>query len=80
MASCMSRLAETFARTRAQNRAAFVAYVCAGDPDFDTSLAACRALLANGVDVLELMGQMETQAARFEDKRDALAARLAARG
>ena len=51
---CMSRLAETFARTRAQNRAAFVAYVCAGDPDFDTSLAACRALLANGVDVLEL--------------------------
>jgi tryptophan synthase alpha chain len=50
----MSRLAETFARTRAQNRAAFVAYVCAGDPDFDTSLAACQALLANGVDVLEL--------------------------
>jgi len=50
----MSRLASTFARTRAQNRAAFVAYVCAGDPDFDTSLAACEALLANGVDVLEL--------------------------
>ena len=54
MGTCMSRLAETFARTRAQNRAAFVAYVCAGDPDFDTSLAACQALLANGVDVLEL--------------------------
>ncbi len=54
MELCMSRLAETFARTRAQNRAAFVAYVCAGDPDFETSLAACRALLANGVDVLEL--------------------------
>ncbi len=50
----MSRLASTFARARAQNRAAFVAYVCAGDPDFETSLAACRALLANGVDVLEL--------------------------
>ena len=50
----MSRLAQTFARTRAQNRAAFVAYVCAGDPDFDTSLAACRALLASGVDILEL--------------------------
>ncbi len=50
----MSRLAATFARTRAENRAAFVAYVCAGDPDFETSLAACRALLANGVDVLEL--------------------------
>lgn len=50
----MSRIQEAFARARAENRAAFVAYVCAGDPDFDTSLAACRALLANGVDVLEL--------------------------
>lgn len=50
----MSRLAETFARTKAKNRAAFVAYVCAGDPDFDTSLAVCRALLDNGVDILEL--------------------------
>ena len=50
----MSRLAAAFARASAQNRAAFVAYVCAGDPDFDTSLAACRALLANGVDILEL--------------------------
>ena len=50
----MSRLASAFARARAQNRAAFVAYLCAGDPDFDTSLAAGRALLANGVDILEL--------------------------
>lgn len=50
----MSRLAETFQRARAQNRAAFVAYLCAGDPDFETSLAACRALLSSGVDVLEL--------------------------
>jgi tryptophan synthase alpha chain len=50
----MSRLADTFARCKAQNRAAFVAYVCAGDPDFDTSLAVCRALLDNGVDILEL--------------------------
>jgi tryptophan synthase alpha chain len=50
----MDRLAVTFARARAQNRAAFVAYLCAGDPDFDTSLAACRALLQNGADILEL--------------------------
>lgn len=50
----MSRLAQTFDRTRAENRAAFVAYVCAGDPDFETSVEVCRSLLANGVDVLEL--------------------------
>jgi tryptophan synthase alpha chain len=50
----MSRLQQVFARARAENRAAFVAYVCAGDPDFDTSVEVCRALLANGVDVLEL--------------------------
>ncbi|HVU24571.1 MAG TPA: tryptophan synthase subunit alpha [Opitutus sp.] len=50
----MSRLAAAFATARAQNRAAFVAYLCAGDPDFDTSLAACRALVASGIDVLEL--------------------------
>ena len=50
----MSRIQEAFARARAENRAAFVAYVCAGDPDFDTSVEVCRALLANGVDILEL--------------------------
>ncbi|MBC7367077.1 MAG: tryptophan synthase subunit alpha [Undibacterium sp.] len=50
----MSRIAQAFSRAREQNRAAFVAYLCAGDPDFDTSLAACRALIDNGVDVLEL--------------------------
>ena len=50
----MSRLEQTFARCRAERRAAFVAYVCAGDPDFATSIEVCRALLSNGVDVLEL--------------------------
>jgi len=50
----MSRLATAFARARNQNRAAFVAYLCAGDPDFDTSLTACRALIKSGVDILEL--------------------------
>jgi len=50
----MDRIAETFARTRREQRAAFVAYLCAGDPDFDTSLAACRAVIAAGADVLEL--------------------------
>ena len=50
----MDRLAQAFARTRREKRAAFVAYLCAGDPDFDTSLAACRAVLDAGADVLEL--------------------------
>ncbi len=50
----MSRIADAFARARAEKRAAFVAYLCAGDPDAATSLAACEALLKGGVDVLEL--------------------------
>jgi tryptophan synthase alpha chain len=50
----MDRISLAFERTRAANRAAFVAYLCAGDPDFETSLSACRAILKGGVDVLEL--------------------------
>jgi len=50
----MDRIAEAFARARREKRAAFVAYLCAGDPDFDTSLAACRSVLAAGADILEL--------------------------
>lgn len=50
----MSRLASAFARAQGQNRAAFIGYVCAGDPDFDTSLAIGRTLLGSGVDILEL--------------------------
>src|SRR5580693_4313274 len=50
----MSRIKDAFARARAQDRAAFVAYLCAGDPDFDTSLSACRAVIAAGADILEL--------------------------
>jgi tryptophan synthase alpha chain len=50
----MSRLQAAFAKARARNRAAFVAYLCAGDPDFETSLAACRAVASSGADILEL--------------------------
>jgi tryptophan synthase alpha chain len=50
----MDRIAQAFARARQEKRAAFVAYLCAGDPDFDTSLAACRAVIDAGADVLEL--------------------------
>jgi len=50
----MSRIAQAFAQARSANRAAFVAYLCAGDPDLETSLAVCRTVIENGVDVLEL--------------------------
>ena len=50
----MSRIKDAFARARSQRRAAFIAYLCAGDPDFDTSLSACRAVLGAGADILEL--------------------------
>ncbi len=50
----MDRIAAAFTRARHENRAAFVAYLTAGDPDFATSLAACRAVLAGGADLLEL--------------------------
>jgi tryptophan synthase alpha chain len=50
----MSRIKDAFARATAENRAAFVGYLCAGDPDFDTSLAACLAVAASGADILEL--------------------------
>ena len=50
----MDRIAQAFARARSEKRAAFIAYLCAGDPDFDTSLAACRAVLDAGADILEL--------------------------
>ncbi len=50
----MSRIDARFASLKAQGRSAFVAYVMAGDPDFDTSLAIIRGLPAAGVDVIEL--------------------------
>lgn len=49
-----SRVSDAFAKARAENRAAFVAYLCAGDPDFETSVESCRALIDAGIDVLEL--------------------------
>ncbi len=50
----MSRIARAFAQAQTDNRTAFVAYLCAGDPDLETSLLACRTVIENGVDVLEL--------------------------
>lgn len=50
----MTRIADTFAALKAKDRKAFVAYIMAGDPDEETSLAILRGLPQAGVDVIEL--------------------------
>jgi tryptophan synthase alpha chain len=49
-----SRIAKLFSDRRANGCSSFIAYVCACDPDFDTSLTICRTLIEEGVDLLEL--------------------------
>ena len=48
------RIAQLFARTRREKRAALLPYLMLGYPDMETSLAAARAALAAGADGLEL--------------------------
>lgn len=50
----MSRTDNKFAALRAEGKKAFVAYVMAGDPDYDTSLEVVRGLPGAGVDIIEL--------------------------
>ncbi|MEM8788474.1 MAG: tryptophan synthase subunit alpha [Pseudomonadota bacterium] len=50
----MGRIDTTFAALRAADRKAFVAYIMAGDPDFDTAFDIMRGLPGAGVDVIEL--------------------------
>ena len=50
----MTRIDRKFAALREQGRKAFVAYIMAGDPDVETSLALMKGLPAAGVDVIEL--------------------------
>ncbi|PUB12069.1 tryptophan synthase subunit alpha [Yoonia sediminilitoris] len=50
----MSRIDAKFAQLRAENRKAFVAYIMAGDTDYDTGLAVTKGLPAAGVDIIEL--------------------------
>ena len=49
-----NRLDHTFARLRQEKKAAFVAYLAAGDPSLDATLGLVLALEAAGVDVIEL--------------------------
>jgi tryptophan synthase alpha chain len=49
-----ARLEKRFAACAAQNRAALVTYITAGDPDLETSAAILSALPAAGADIIEL--------------------------
>ncbi|MDK3019059.1 tryptophan synthase subunit alpha [Pseudodonghicola flavimaris] len=50
----MTRIDAKFAELKAAGKKAFVAYVMAGDPDYDRSLAVVKGLPGAGVDVIEL--------------------------
>ena len=50
----MTRIDDTFARLRAEGKKAFVAYVMAGDPDYDTAKEVVLGLPGAGVDIIEL--------------------------
>jgi tryptophan synthase alpha chain len=50
----VSRIAQAFARAKAENRAALVIYLCAGDPDLDTTAELLVACAEAGADVIEL--------------------------
>ena len=53
-AKAMSRLTACFDRLRAENRAAFITFVTACDPDFDTSLEIVTGMPDAGADIIEL--------------------------
>ena len=50
----MNRIDKTFQTLATSKRKALVAYLTAGDPDFDTSLKILQTACASGVDVLEM--------------------------
>jgi len=49
-----NRIDQKFAALRAQGSKAFIAYICAGDPDFEATCALALRLEDAGVDILEL--------------------------
>ncbi len=50
----MTRIDAKFAELQAAGKKAFVAYIMAGDPDYETSLEVVKGLPGAGVDVIEL--------------------------
>ncbi|WP_120499731.1 tryptophan synthase subunit alpha [Roseovarius sp. EL26] len=50
----MTRIDAKFAELKAAGKKAFVSYIMAGDPDYDTSLEVVKGLPGAGVDIIEL--------------------------
>jgi tryptophan synthase alpha chain len=50
----MTRIDDTFARLKSADQKAFVAYIMAGDTDYDTGLQVMQGLPDVGVDIIEL--------------------------
>ena len=50
----MTRIDQKFAQLRTKGQRAFVSYIMAGDPDYETSLQIVKGLPAAGVDIIEL--------------------------
>jgi tryptophan synthase alpha chain len=50
----LNRIAQCFARLAAEQRKAFITYLCAGDPDLDATVELVVALAGAGADVVEL--------------------------
>jgi tryptophan synthase alpha chain len=50
----MTRIDAKFAQLKSEGKKAFVAYIMAGDPNFDTSMEVLKGMPAAGVDVIEL--------------------------
>jgi tryptophan synthase alpha chain len=50
----MKRIAEKFKQLKEQQKPALITYICAGDPDFETSLQTLKALPESGCDIIEL--------------------------
>ena len=54
MPAMSERIERLFARCRDENRAGFIPYICAGDPNFARTIEIALALERNGADLLEL--------------------------
>ena len=50
----MSKLSEVLAAAKAENRAALIGYLPAGYPTVEGSIAACKAMIEGGVDIIEV--------------------------